>query len=197
MIRKALLRERILAAAKDLIWERGFEAMSPRDVMDRSGAGQGSLYHHFRSKRALALAAIGEMKQEEMSNLDSIFAPSIPPLERISRYFARERQALRGCRLARIANETSIEDPLLRQPVCDYLGHVTALLSTSLAEAQKRGELPPDVRPEQIGATLMAIVEGGYVLARVHWDEDKMRQALAGGMDLLEWLRLPGSQNGG
>ena len=57
-------REKILRATKDLLWERGFEAMSPRDVMSRSG-GQGSLYHHFTGKLDLACAALAEMAAEE------------------------------------------------------------------------------------------------------------------------------------
>ena len=30
---------------------------SPRAIQDRAGVGQGSMYHHFRSKAALAQAA--------------------------------------------------------------------------------------------------------------------------------------------
>jgi TetR/AcrR family transcriptional regulator, transcriptional repressor for nem operon len=192
MTRTTSHRDRILAAAKDLIWERGFENMSPRDVMDRSGAGQGSLYHHFRSKQALALAALDEMKAEEMATVDAIFDPGLPPLERIERYFSRERRMLQGCRLARIANETAIENPDLREPVAAYLNHITGLLTASLAEAQARGEIAGDVDPARIGATLMAIIEGGFVLARVHWDAARMREVLAGGMDLVARLRVTG-----
>lgn len=190
MTRATLLRDRILAAAKDLIWERGVEAMSPRDVMDRSGAGQGSLYHHFRSKQALALAALEEMKAEEMANVAAIFDPGLPPLDRIARYFQRERKMLQGCRLARIANEGVIEDAELRAPVADYLDHITGLIAASLAEAQMRGEITQDINAHRIGATLMAIVEGGFVLARVHWDAARMREVLAGGMELVACLRL-------
>ena len=57
-------REAIVQAAKDLMWEEGYEAMSPRDVLQRSGAGQGSLYHHFRGKRDLAAQALWELNAE-------------------------------------------------------------------------------------------------------------------------------------
>ncbi len=189
MKRTHSLRDRIVAATKDLIWERGFENMSPRDVMDRSGAGQGSLYHHFRSKQALAVAALDEMKAEEMATVDTIFDPAVPPLERIGRYLTRERRMLRGCRLARIANEGAIENEDLRAPVAAYLDHITGLIGASLAEAQARGEIVPDIDARQVGATLMAIVEGGFVLARAHWDEARMREVLAGAMLFVERLR--------
>ncbi len=47
-------REHLVAAAKGLLWERGYAAMSPRAVLRASGAGQGSLYHHFAGKADLA-----------------------------------------------------------------------------------------------------------------------------------------------
>lgn len=189
MKRAHSLRDRIVAATKDLIWERGFENMSPRDVMDRSGAGQGSLYHHFRSKQALAIAALDEMKAEEMASVEQLFDPALPPLERISRYLARERNALRGCRMARLANEAAMQEPDLRGPVASYLEHIAVLIASTLAEAQARGEIDANVDPKQIGATLLAIVEGGFVLARAHWDEARMREVLAGAALFVERLR--------
>jgi TetR/AcrR family transcriptional regulator, transcriptional repressor for nem operon len=44
-------RDALLKSAKKLLWERGFEATSPRDIQDASGAGQGSFYHHFDERR--------------------------------------------------------------------------------------------------------------------------------------------------
>ena len=51
-------RERLVTAMSELMWERGYAATSPREVRERSGVGQGSMYHHFPSKRDLALAAL-------------------------------------------------------------------------------------------------------------------------------------------
>ena len=54
----------LVKAAKKLMWERGYEAVSPRDLLDESGAGQGSLYHHFKGKMDLASVALGEVSDE-------------------------------------------------------------------------------------------------------------------------------------
>lgn len=189
MPRAKSLRDQIVRAAKELIWERGLENTSPRDVMDRSGAGQGSLYHHFRSKQALAAAALNEMKAEEMVVVDGLFDPARPPLDRIAAYLNRERQALRGCRLARISSEAAMESADLREPVAAYLDHVMTLMAVSLAEAQARGEIDPAVDARMVGATLLAIVEGGFVLARSHWDPARMQEVLAGAALFVERLR--------
>jgi Bacterial regulatory proteins, tetR family len=41
-------RELLVETMSDLLWERGYADTSPRDVRERSGVGQGSMYHHFR-----------------------------------------------------------------------------------------------------------------------------------------------------
>jgi TetR/AcrR family transcriptional repressor of nem operon len=37
-------------STRELRWERGYAATSPRAILDRAGAGQGSMYHHFAGK---------------------------------------------------------------------------------------------------------------------------------------------------
>jgi AcrR family transcriptional regulator len=37
-------RDQLVEATKELLWEAGYEAMSPRDIQARSAAKPGSLY---------------------------------------------------------------------------------------------------------------------------------------------------------
>jgi AcrR family transcriptional regulator len=185
-------REKILRATKELLWERGFEAMSPRDVMARSGAGQGSLYHHFAGKLDLACAALAEMAAEESESMDAIFSPAKPPLERIEDYLGRERDALRGCRMARLANELAMAQPEFRLSIANYLQRIEARLALALREAREAGDIPPDADEKALAAMVLAIVEGGFVLARAHWDSARMTLALDGARQTLTRLRRKG-----
>ncbi|GJD47467.1 putative HTH-type transcriptional regulator YxaF [Methylobacterium crusticola] len=184
-------REAIVEAAKALLWERGYEATSPRDVLARSGAGQGSLYHHFPGKREVAAAALAEMAAEEIGAVDALFGAPAPPLARVRAYLTREREALRGCRLARLANEAAMEEPALRAPVAAYVGRIQAALRGCLEEARAAGTLAATVEPGSLAALLIAAVEGGYVLARVHWDPGAMRAALDGAVQVLDAVSRP------
>lgn len=189
MTKNKPFRARLIAAAKDLLWERGFESTSPRDILDHSGAGQGSFYHHFASKKALAAAALSEMRDEELATMRAIFAAEKPPLERIADYLNSERWPLRGCRLARLANEGAMEDEALRQPVAAYLETVAGLLAATIRDAQARGELAGDVDAKVAASTLLAIIEGGFVLSRAHWDEGRMGEVIEGAIRYVESLR--------
>ena len=114
-------RDQLVQATKELLWEAGYEAMSPRDIQARSAAKPGSLYHHFPSKLAIAEVALGEAAAEEIARLEEVFSADSPPLEAVRRYLLLKRDAFRGCRLGRLVHEASIEYEELRRPVAALL----------------------------------------------------------------------------
>jgi TetR/AcrR family transcriptional repressor of nem operon len=181
-------RGQIVQAAKDLLWEEGFHSMSPRDIMKRSGAGQGSLYHHFSGKQQLAEEALWEVNRELCSLADRIFGQADrSPLERVRRFLdVVSREPIRGCRVGRLAAENAILDEVLRQPVARWFEHAEEQLAGALAEAQMGGEIDSALDPEALALTLMAVVQGGYLLARAHSDPGAMKTAVAGALSLLE-----------
>ena len=54
-------RERLLATARTLFGERGYEATSIEAVLETSGVARGALYHHFQSKAELFDAVAEEV----------------------------------------------------------------------------------------------------------------------------------------
>jgi AcrR family transcriptional regulator len=181
-------RKAIVQAAKDLIWEEGYEAMSPRDVLKRSGAGQGSLYHHFSGKLDLASQAVWEINVELRAMADRVFGHTErTPLERVRRYLdVLSRDPLKGCRVGRLAAESSIENEELRAPVAAWFEYVEARIAEALEEARAAGQIGPHVDPGELALTITAVVQGGYLLARAHADPGAMHRALAGAMALLD-----------
>ncbi|HYM31757.1 MAG TPA: TetR/AcrR family transcriptional regulator [Candidatus Cybelea sp.] len=179
-------RRQLIDAAKDLLWERGFEAMSPRAVLERSGAGQGSLYHHFRGKLDLAAAALSETSEELCGWLDERFAEGNSPLGTVRGWLGHPRDALKGCRMGRMAAEAAIRDEAIRHPVGLYFTRLEQKLASAIGEAIEAGELPPGLDPLDLAATLSATVQGGYVLARVRGDDGQMKRAVRGALSLLE-----------
>ena len=58
-------QERLVRSTQELLWERGYvDRPSPKAILERAGVGQGSMYHHFSGKSALALAAIRRTAEE-------------------------------------------------------------------------------------------------------------------------------------
>ena len=79
--RGAATRERLLAAARLLFGERGYEATSIESVLGASGVARGALYHHFQSKAELFDAVLAEVLIEIAEQTAAAAAASSDPLE--------------------------------------------------------------------------------------------------------------------
>lgn len=178
-------RQILLDATKELLWEVGFESMSPRDIQERSAARPGSLYHHFPSKLALAGAAMSEVAEKDIARINDFFAGDQPPLKAVEGYLRLDRDSVRGCRFGRLVSETSIAHDELRRPVTDFFDTVRINLAEKLTMAKDEGTLSQNVDPEKLALTLLALIQGGAVLARSYNDAGLARQAIEGAIELL------------
>lgn len=180
-----MTREALIAATQGLLAERGYESTSPAMIQRRARAGQGSFYHHFKGKLDLARQALSATCDAMTSGFDAGLEAAGDPLARLRAYLTQPREALAGCRLGRHALEKSIEKAAIREPVSRYFRHVEAALARELDALKGEGRLPADVDSEALALALVATVQGGYVLARVHQDPGRLRSAVSGALALL------------
>ncbi|AJF63851.1 TetR/AcrR family transcriptional regulator [Streptomyces vietnamensis] len=178
--------ERLIEATRELLWERGYVGTSPKAVQQAAGAGQGSMYHHFAGKQDLALAAIRRSAEELGAAAEAVLGGTGSAYARIEAYLLRERDVLRGCPVGRLTMDPEvIADPELRAPVEEVLGRVRARIAEVVQEGLDSGELSGGLDPEEIAATVLATVQGGYVLARATGSRAPFDTAVRGLLTLL------------
>ncbi len=178
--------ERLVEAAQDLLWERGYVGTSPRAIQQRAGAGQGSMYHHFAGKPALAQAAIRRSAQELRAAVEAVLGGGGTAYGRIEAYLLRERDVLRGCPLGRLAMDPDVvADAALRAPVDETLDWLRDRLAGVVQEGVDRGEFAPGLDARHTAAAVAAVVQGGYVLARASGSAAAFDTAVRGLLDLL------------
>ncbi|MFF8845569.1 TetR/AcrR family transcriptional regulator [Streptomyces sp. NPDC015127] len=159
--------ERLVEATRELLWERGYVGTSPKAIQQRAGAGQGSMYHHFSGKPDLALAAIRRTADELRATAEAALGGPGSAHERIAAYLLRERDVLRGCPVGRLTMDPDvIASDELRAPVDETLAWLRGRLADIVQEGSERGELSAALDPAEVAATIVATVQGGYVLAR-------------------------------
>jgi TetR/AcrR family transcriptional repressor of nem operon len=78
-------RTKILNSAQRLIQTRSFEGFSFQDIADEVGIRKASLYHHFDSKDAVAIAVLKRGADWVTGQLDA--TKELAPPERLERYF--------------------------------------------------------------------------------------------------------------
>jgi AcrR family transcriptional regulator len=158
--------EDLIDATKTLLWEKGYDATSPSAIQTLSRAGQGSFYHHFKSKKALAAAAMERVVDERIAEFETLFGESGPVIERIERFLLAPREELRGCRIGRMVWDSAIGEEELRRPIEKYFRHIEGRLIAALEKALASGEIQAIVPPEHIAAVVQASVQGALTLGR-------------------------------
>jgi AcrR family transcriptional regulator len=178
--------ERLVTSAQELLWERGYVGTSPKAIQERAGAGQGSMYHHFRGKPDLALTAMRRSARELRAQAEEQLAREGTALERVGGYLGREREPLRGCRVGRMAMDPEvIASDELRAPVRETFAWLAERVAGIVADGIAAGELRPGLDPADTAAAITAVVQGGYVLARAAGDREPFDRAVRGALGLL------------
>src|ERR1700724_4142126 len=124
MPRVSDMKERLTDAALDLMWENSYGTPSVDAICERAGAKKGSFYYFFKSKSELTAAALEAEWNKNKANMDALFSPTVPPLERFDHYFdyVRDRLAelqkacgsILGCPLLTIGSEVGTQDQAVR-----------------------------------------------------------------------------------
>ncbi|MET8613339.1 TetR/AcrR family transcriptional regulator [Streptomyces misionensis] len=178
--------ERLIESTRELLWERGYVGTSPKAILERAGAGQGSMYHHFKGKPDLALTAIRRTAEELRAAAEDALGGPGTPYERIVAYLRRERAVLRGCPIGRLTMDPDVmASDELRAPVDETLTWIRERIAGIVEEGKAQGQFAPELDGGQIGATVLATVQGGYVLARAAGSPAAFDTAVDGLLALL------------
>lgn len=168
------------------MWERGYSATSPREVRELSGLGQGSMYHFFPTKRDLGLAALNHNCQAQLDYWKAAVKDIEDPLEILNAYLTLPRDPLKGCRVGRMTQDKAVmTDDDLRRPVAEAFARLHEMLVAVFDAAASRGLLPASLDPDHAARTMVAVVQGGYVLAMAEQNRAPYDAACRGALEML------------
>ncbi|MEU9704055.1 TetR/AcrR family transcriptional regulator [Streptomyces sp. NPDC047981] len=181
--------DRLIEATRELLWERGYVGTSPKAIQQAAGAGQGSMYHHFAGKPDLALAAIRRTADEMRAVAKRSLSGGGSAYARVEAYLLRERAVLRGCPVGRLTMDPDVmASEELRAPIEETLDWLRGRLTSVFQEGLESGELTAALDPAELAATVVATVQGGYVLARASGSPAAFDTAVHGLLGLLRPL---------
>jgi TetR/AcrR family transcriptional regulator, transcriptional repressor for nem operon len=194
MPRVSDMKERLLDAAMDLIWENSYGATSVDAICDRAGAKKGSFYYFFKSKSELAAAALEDCWNKKRAEMDSIFSPTVPPLERFDRYFdfVHERLAevqkkcgsILGCPFISVGSEVSTQDQIVRETIDRIMDRKVNYFVSAVRDAAAEGLIDaPD--PVAKARALFSCYQGMMAQARIQNDIALLRGFKEVAMEVL------------
>ncbi|RRD53178.1 TetR/AcrR family transcriptional regulator [Buchananella hordeovulneris] len=179
-------RSRLLDATQELLWERGYAATSPKEILSRANAGQGSMYHHFSGKQDLAVAALEASATVMRQDAKALLHGDGTATERLVAYLGRQRDSLMGCRMGRMTYDADVlATPELLTPVSETLAWLVQTIELVINEGIVNGEFPHHTDAHRLASMVVATVQGGYVLARAQQDPAEFDAAVQGATALL------------
>jgi TetR/AcrR family transcriptional repressor of nem operon len=182
----------LVDSVRTLMWERGYAATSPGAVLERAGVGQGSMYHYFTGKEQLATEALEVAAQQLLDDAEMALVGEGTALERLSGYLRQERDALRGCPVGRMAGDVAvIESTSLHGVLQSTFQSIRELVTSVVRAGIANGEISPSQDAAELADTVLAVVQGGYVLARAAGDTAPYERAVLGAMSLLQLAGTP------
>jgi TetR/AcrR family transcriptional repressor of nem operon len=185
--RGAATRDHVIEEAAALIRERGFRSTSIGDVLERAGVQKGSFYYYFPSKDDLGHAVLSRWTEELRARLIGFLTDAeatTPPLERIAAAldgFVTEQESSDGrggCPFGNLAIELADVHEDFRVRLSDAFRELASAFSGLVARAKSEGTLRPDADPDALGTFLVASIEGGILLSKVHHDCEALRTTL-------------------
>ena len=135
-------RDRIVAAAANLMYIRGVAGTSTEDVQLAAGVSASQIYHYFADKRSLTRAVIGyqtdailgiqEPALARLDDLDALraWADSIVA-------FQRNNDFRGGCPLGTLANELAESDTDAREDLATYRPALQGVTPSTAAEERR------------------------------------------------------------
>ncbi|MET9261583.1 TetR/AcrR family transcriptional regulator [Amycolatopsis sp. NPDC004079] len=184
--RGLVTRERIVAAAAQLMFERGVAGTSTPDVRDAAGVSSSQIYHYFADKSALTRAVI-EFQTARILTGQRVLLSRLDSFEALRDWrdaivqIEHDLDCRGGCPLGSLTSELAEHDPAARTALAEGFTQWTAAIRDGLQDMLDRGVLRDDADPHRLSLATMAALQGGLILAQAQ----RSTAALEAGLDAM------------
>jgi len=126
VVRVSDKRERLLEAAKVLIYRQGLAQTSLADIAEESGVPLGNVYYYFKTKDEIATAVVEDYKNGVVETLRQLDERETDPKERLVWFIKRvaahkDEIAERGCRVGSLCQELNKDERPLSSKADDII----------------------------------------------------------------------------
>jgi TetR/AcrR family transcriptional repressor of nem operon len=185
---------RLMDAVLELLWTGSYGSTTIDQICDKAQVKKGSFYYFFQSKAELATEAFEASWQSKQAELDRIFSPMVPALERIRKYcdftykfqleMKKKYGRALGCPQFCCGAEVSMLEGQLQKKIQEILDCKRKYLESAIRDAHAMGLVhAPDAGVK--ARMILAYYEGMLTQARIQNDVEVLRDTVGGIFALL------------
>ena len=186
-------RARIVEAAMELFWLKGYASTSIADILSRSQVNSGSLYYFFPGKQDVLLAVLeGYRDGIGPMLLEPAWGHIDDPVERVFALLALYRIAIvdtdctYGCPIGSLALELHDADPAVRELLAENFTAWVDAVEQCFRTGAGRFQDNTDLRG--LAELALNVMEGGVMQARTYRDVAHFDRAVAQYRNYVESL---------
>jgi TetR/AcrR family transcriptional repressor of nem operon len=186
-------RDRIIAVAARLTFERGVAGTSIDDVKAAAGVSSSQLYHYFVDKHALIRAVIAhqtdvvlDAQQPLLGRLDSIDALRAWRDQGVATQ--RSVECRGGCPIGSLAGQLADIDADARADLVAGFARWEAPIRDGLRAMRERGEFAAALDTDRLALAILAALQGGLLLTQIRRETGPLEAALDTVIDQVESL---------
>jgi AcrR family transcriptional regulator len=191
-------RQRIVAAAAELMFDNGVAETTLEDIRAAAGVSGSQVYHYFEDKQALVRAVI-DYQADAVLGAQSDHLDQLDTLAglRAWRDFIVDHQRQLGCRggcpIGALGAEVAETDATARQAAARALRRWEGRIRDGLQTMHARGDLPAATDPEQLALGTLAALQGGLLMTQLERDTRPLEAALDTMLDRIQTLTEAGT----
>lgn len=161
--------------ARNLFWEKGYNATSMQDLVDAMQLNRGSIYDTYGDKHALFLQCLSDYADEVLVDYKSAAAGAASPMAALERiiYRAVNRTLEKGrsCMVTKSSFELAAVDKEVQAIIRKQGAKLVVVFRQLLEKAQAAGEISGDHDVTLTANFILASFSGWWQLNIVHSNE--------------------------
>jgi TetR/AcrR family transcriptional regulator, transcriptional repressor for nem operon len=189
-------RQRIVAAAAELMFEGGVAGTTVDDVRSAAGVSSSQIYHYFADKEALVQAVIEYQNDTIVGGQEAMLAglDTLAGLRAWRDFLVEHQRRLNcrgGCPIGSLGSELAEVDPRARAAVAGGLRRWEAGIRGGYRAMHGRGELVAGADPDKLATATLAALQGGLLLTQIHRSTEPLEAALDTVLAHISSLTVP------
>jgi TetR/AcrR family transcriptional repressor of nem operon len=169
-------KERILASAKELFHEYGFQQTSVDEILKKSGVTKSNFYYHFKSKEELGLIILQRFITLYESDvlIKTLGNKSLSPSGRLVEFYNSVKtfhinlENPRGCPFGNMAIEMSGSNENFREKLSAFFNSWEKIIEECINEGMNTGDFRGDLPPGVVAQLILSHLEGAIMMVKTH-----------------------------
>ncbi len=177
-------KQRIIEKAAIIFNQSGYAGSSINDIMKLTGLQKGGIYHHFKSKDEIAVAAFDHTLSLILAAVMEKVGAENTAIDRLHAFvdsfrgFTVQPIGMGGCPILNTAVESDDTHPGLRLHAQTAVNDICALISSIVELGIRQHEIFAKTDHEQVSTIIFVTIEGAIMMSKLYGSDLYLDRAI-------------------